>query len=89
MTEHTQGPWKVGMAMWNEDDDVMYTLEGIKYACAPDSWLIAAAPDMLKALEAQRVPGSCFCHYGAMNNMHAEYCMAAEAAIDKAKGQEQ
>ena len=52
MTEHTPGPWEVGNATWDEDGDVMYALKGNKVACAPDARLIAAAPDLLDALEA-------------------------------------
>ena len=50
---HTPRPWKVHRAIWDQETgDVAYILEGVKEARAADSYLITAAPDMLRAMEA-------------------------------------
>lgn len=48
---HTPGPWTVGAASWSEDGNAQYELVGVKSLCAPDARLIAAAPELLAALE--------------------------------------
>jgi len=49
---HTPGPWSVGRCSWNDEGNVCYELEGIRQGCAADARLIAAAPDLLSALNA-------------------------------------
>lgn len=50
-TKYTPGPWHVTDATWDDDGNVRYTLTGIKDAKIADARLIAAAPEMLIALE--------------------------------------
>jgi len=47
----TPGPWSVARAGWTDEGNVWYALEGVKEACGPDARLIAAAPDLLEALQ--------------------------------------
>ena len=50
--EHTPGPWTVERAIFDEaTGDVAYILEGVKTTNVSDARLIAAAPDLLEALE--------------------------------------
>ena len=48
---HTPGPWVVGEADWNERGNARYELVGIKFLCAPDARLIAAAPELLTVVQ--------------------------------------
>lgn len=51
--KHTPGPWTVTRADWDEETgDAAYTLDGVKELCIADARLIAAAPDLLEALQA-------------------------------------
>jgi len=50
--KHTTGAWEVLEASWDEDGNVRYSLAGIKQASVADARLIAAAPELLEALEA-------------------------------------
>lgn len=49
--KHTPGPWEVLEASWDEDGNVRYSLAGIKQASVADARLIAAAPELLEALQ--------------------------------------
>ncbi|MCX7144497.1 MAG: hypothetical protein NT123_26410, partial [Proteobacteria bacterium] len=46
----TPGPWRVGEASFSARGFAQYELKGVTTLCAPDSRLIAAAPDLLAAL---------------------------------------
>jgi hypothetical protein len=48
---HTPAPWETGEASWNDEGEVRYTLHGVTVAKVSDARLIAAAPDLLEALE--------------------------------------
>ncbi|NGR09360.1 hypothetical protein G5B41_17610 [bacterium SGD-2] len=48
--KHTPGPWQIGIADWDENDDARYSLAGNKEVHIGDARLIAAAPDLLEAL---------------------------------------
>lgn len=92
-TPHTPGPWK-------HDENWGLIKYGKTEICALHSGnlanarLIAAAPDLLSALESLAVwhdGEPCFCHvHGeserARYTPHDSYCDAARAAITKAKG---
>ena len=65
MTEHTPGPWRVTVggtigALWNSVSHRFGHIVACVYPCGRDTvearanaYLIAAAPDLLKALEAE------------------------------------
>ena len=53
--KHTPGPWRTGEAQWNDAGEAMYTLHGISQLRCADAKLIAAAPDLLMALLADRL----------------------------------
>ena len=51
--QHIPGPWHVARAIFEEETkEVAYILDGVSQADAPTARLIAAAPDLLAALEA-------------------------------------
>ena len=50
-TMHTPGPWVVTRGSWSKDCNAQYELEGVKVLQAADARLIAAAPDLLEALQ--------------------------------------
>lgn len=52
--EHSPAPWVIASGGWDEDGNACYSLEGITDVHAADARLIAAAPDMLEALEVVR-----------------------------------
>ena len=84
-TKHTPGPWYWSRdTMENRCDITLYseaTGYSVLYCCVkprePNARLMAAAPDMLEALNAMRMK------YG---EYACEACDAADAAIAKATG---
>ena len=84
MGEHTPGPWETGPAAWDENGDVMYTLVGIKKACAPDAQLIAAAPELLEAAETAKAVLKVLGWRNEAEHLVFDRCAAA---IAKAKGE--
>jgi hypothetical protein len=85
-TQHTPGPWEVGYCTWNDDGNVCYELKGIKRASALDARLIAAAPDLLEALEF--IAKQSMSMYGSYAYMIEKLQDTARNAISKATGQE-
>lgn len=69
-----------------------YTAALEKDTALANACLIAAAPDLLKALKVlatqdTREGGLCFCMEPPINNeTHMPYCLQARAAIAKAEG---
>jgi hypothetical protein len=95
MTEehkHTAGPWETGQVSWDEETgDVRYTLHGIKVAHVADARLIAAAPELLAALEsAVELVGEIVTGKVTQDDFNtgvlAAYRDIFEDAITKAKG---
>ena len=85
MSNHTAGPWEVGVADWSENGDARYSLVGVKEICINDARLIAAAPDLLEALQKMVKMAST----GMVDfNPHDEFVMStARSAISKALGE--
>lgn len=92
MSEHTPGPWEaVG---YNAEQWVVYTNARIQtitdILSESDARLIAAAPDLVAALEAM-IDGTSCVQYGPACEAHGGYwpCpqLAARAAIAKARGE--
>ncbi len=82
--KHTPGPWVVDREVNEGDDGLFFVVmadDGAVTVAAPpteaDARLIAAAPDMLRALRSLFLPGS-----GAA--MHAECWELVRAAVTKA-----
>jgi hypothetical protein len=78
----TPGPWTVGIADWSEDGNARYEITSQKHICAPDARLIAAAPELLKALKSlceHAEDGDVPCWIGAWD--------VARAVVAKATGQ--
>ena len=88
---HTPGPWK-----WRADM-VTSKMGNIAQPWKPDKYmegdqeanarLIAAAPELLEALQALGVlptEGYCFCPIGYIGAKHCGECIDANKAIDKA-----
>ena len=82
MSEHTAGPWTIepdaergGWHIRHYADDVAY----IPPSASTDARLIAAAPDLLAALEA-------LCDAPAVPDVYSDLWGDANAALDKAKG---
>ena len=94
--KHTPGPWKATLtAVMDEGRHIIancavYAI-GKRRAFA-NARLIAAAPDLLAALEGRQHADGCYCEAAfAMNDgshpQHSPECMAAMYAIAKAKGE--
>lgn len=83
MSNHTAGPWEVGVADWSENGDARYSLVGVKEICINDARLIAAAPDLLEAL--QGLVKAVFDGYS--ERIYADQIISARAAIAKALGE--
>lgn len=83
---HTPGPWRVEQASWDEETgDVRYTLDDVKGASAADARLIAAAPDLLEALQAVDQQTFCDClHDGIGEHQTGCFVPLTRAAISKA-----
>lgn len=83
--KHTPAPWVTGQVSWDEETkDVRYTLHGVKEAKVADCNLIAAAPDLLEALELMVLKLGTD-EIGNDLNHHA--VKRANKAIAKARGQ--
>jgi hypothetical protein len=50
--KHTPGPWVVMRGGWSEEGFAQYELHGNRTSCIADVRLIAAAPELLDALQA-------------------------------------
>ena len=51
MVNHSPSSWNAVSGGWTEDGEVFYVLHGVKVIQACDALRVAAAPDLLKALE--------------------------------------
>jgi len=106
MTESkcSRGPWQVTWGFFSpkirdaNGDLVAEDIYGVgdtvdsEYECKiANAHLLAAAPDLLKALDAHRQPGGCFCEAGGAplghNPSHSPECAAAMYALAKARGE--
>ena len=88
MSEGTPGPWRAvgtkGRIPWQvEEWDRGVIADVVNEA---DARRIAAAPDLLEALEAVKMPDGCWCYQGYFAP-HQAQCLKAQAAIAKAKGE--
>ena len=52
MSAHTPGPWTVVAIDWAETGNARFEIKGIRRTGMADARLIAAAPEMLAALQA-------------------------------------
>lgn len=98
MSGHTPGPWRINsrgsqVGPRSEEDDQSFGmiipvayLEEVDWPDAHEAnaRLIAAAPDLLEALDALLIA---YCDPGNQGGDHDEKVEAARAAIAKAKGQ--
>jgi hypothetical protein len=96
MMEHTPGPWEISRGAQNDPFSIeasACTVAHIK--TTPRKWspeanahLIAAAPDLLEALEDLISAGAAVHHYlgQATGKIHADALQKARAAIAKAEG---
>jgi hypothetical protein len=82
---HTAGPWTVHTADWGAGGNARYTLSGIKEISKADARLIAAAPDLLEALQAMASSFHDVEHMGPGGHK-AIAARKARAAIAKATG---
>ena len=90
-TQHTQGPWSndpTQPTIWANDGDLkVATVSDLPWVNGKSDWqteqanarLIAAAPDLLAALEAWLAVSLC-------TDLEPEHVVNARAAIAKAKG---
>lgn len=94
MSKHTPGPWKVQHDPFNPNVRIVGDKELIVCVQATDMFaketeanaaLIAAAPDMLEALE-NRTEILCGMSCNKDAGFHTGACEMARAAISKAKG---
>jgi hypothetical protein len=77
--KHTPGPWIVMRGGWTEEGFAQYELHGNRTSCIADARLIAAAPELLEALQA-------VIDHGSMTG--ADWVSdKARAAIAKATGE--
>ena len=88
MDDHTPGPWRWSKKRWYLKSQTHYVLS-VKETLPSEAnaRLIAAAPDMLDALEGLVDRATCYC--GDCIDMpvnHGETILRAKAAIAKAKG---
>lgn len=97
MTEHTSGPWQI-----NHDDGKGHYLIGPRIGenvgmafGKTDAKIMAAAPDLLTALEAAFIALQGLCEHSCFEDNAPEFneggepyeaCQQARAAIAKAKG---
>lgn len=109
MSKHTPGPWKIGYKDGNEQLVIMnqhieiatcwhHCVEAIEEEMQYNARLIAAAPELLKALKVvvEYIPepdGACVCHLGhppcsdcVENSSTREALEIARAAIAEATG---
>lgn len=96
-TPYTPGPWNVTQASWDDETgDVRYTLGGVKIAKVADARLIAAAPELLEALELYALSyadeelvqlAECTDGMGEISPVTAKREVIRRAAIAKAKGE--
>jgi hypothetical protein len=91
MSKHTPGPWRVETAGLNIDRRPMIIAKGEHFIAEIDSdrakadaRLIAAAPELLKALKNQRCAG-CAIPIGGPESGCLD-CRQSRAAIQKAEG---
>ena len=77
--QHTPGPWTVVAIDWAETGNARFEIKGIRRTGMADARLIAAAPDLLEAL--QSVLNSCLDSQGL-----ADAYKQARAAIAKVEG---
>lgn len=90
MSEHTPGPWTAiqveggEWTIWREGTNHFVTETTGTMATEANARLIAAAPDLLEALEALVDPCDC---YGRERGDHSVLCNRARDAIAKARGQ--
>lgn len=84
-TKYTPGPWHVTDATWDDEGNVRYTLTGIKSAKIADARLIAAAPELLEALQAMLEN----CYDLEKDDDTISAVAEARAAIAKATGEQE
>ena len=89
MDKHTPGPWVVdrshpdwveGTTIWANDVVIAHAVADQHHQTEANARLIAAAPDLLAALEA------CLHRLDAHDDQSAPECLTARAAIAKATG---
>lgn len=93
---HTPGPWKVSPTDWEDCYAGIYSEEANSYLavivgtpCSDgDTRLIAAAPDLLAALEAMHACHRAFSSSENWTALDDEARLLAEKAIAKARGEE-
>ena len=93
MSKHTPGPWRVKIYKPYRSEAIIVNDDGeiasVDLACMPgaeeDAHLIAAAPDMLEALEA--VEAWWNAHGIEGDHRTDAFCTLARTAIKKARGQ--
>ena len=98
--QHTPGPW-IARSRHNYPDrdeccGLGWEIEGPpepqlrgQFAKAADAYLIAAAPDLLAALERLRYGDGCHCRFTPnWKGNHSDACNQARAAIAKARGEQ-
>ena len=87
MAEHTRGPWGIRKDEYSYSIECSNTGADIGYIWSEtDAHLMAAAPDLLAALEGIQDDWGCCCRYPG-NGTHESRCRAVTAAIAKAKGE--
>ena len=88
-TNHTPGPWKVISIDWTPSGNARFEIEGIHRTGIADARLIAAAPELLEALQAilENDGGEGSKCFNAIRLFDARE--EARAAIAKATGEQQ
>lgn len=101
MSGHTPGPWFARPSVLQvTDQKVWFDADGVRHGetpnmviecnCVADTHLIAAAPDLLVALQALGVVGDGYCYCSHERNPeradHEPECRDARAAIARATG---
>ena len=88
MSERTPRPWRAvgtkGRILWQVVTEGGGVIADV--VSEGDAYHMAAAPDLLEALEAVKIPDGCWCYQGYFAP-HQAQCLKAQAAIAKAKGE--
>ena len=95
--KHTPGPWmachrSINAKGWEDEQsglgwEIMGPPEPLlrgQFAKASDARLIAAAPDLLEALQNLAGPFTCVCQ--SRNESHSDICKSVKVALQKARG---
>ena len=85
MSQSKPGPWHIDSSGFLVTADGLLVQNAKGQYSKADANKMAAAPELVEALEAVKIPYGCWCYQGYFHP-HQPQCLKAQAAIAKAKG---